>query len=160
MIREVLLYPHPALKQAAREARDPAEIARVSEDLLDTMESFGHCVGLAATQLGEMVRIVVVDVSGHKKATTSNGRLVLVNPRVVHTDGAEVGREGCLSIPELTANVRRATKIVVEADGRRIASEGFEARCLQHEIDHLDGLLFLDRVDSLTADVFRRVRSG
>ncbi len=58
MIREVLLYPHPALKQAAREARDPAEIARVSEDLLDTMESFGHCVGLAATQLGEMVRIV------------------------------------------------------------------------------------------------------
>jgi len=160
VIREVLLYPHPALKQAAREARDPAEIARVSEDLLDTMESFGHCVGLAATQLGEMVRIVVVDVSGHKKATTSNGRLVLVNPRVVHTDGAEVGREGCLSIPELTANVRRATKIVVEADGRRIASEGFEARCLQHEIDHLDGLLFLDRVDSLTADVFRRVRSG
>ncbi len=99
-------------------------------------------------------------MSGHKKATTSNGRLVLVNPRVVHTDGAEVGREGCLSIPELTANVRRATKIVVEADGRRIASEGFEARCLQHEIDHLDGLLFLDRVDSLTADVFRRVRSG
>ena len=160
MIRDVLLYPHPALKQAASEARDPAEIARVSEDLLDTMESFGHCVGLAATQLGEMVRIVVVDVSGHKKATTSNGRLVLVNPRVVHTDGAEVGREGCLSIPELTANVRRATKIVVEADGRRIASEGFEARCLQHEIDHLDGLLFLDRVDSLTADVFRRVRSG
>ena len=160
MIRDVLLYPHPALKQAAREARDPAEIARVSEDLLDTMESFGHCVGLAATQLGEMVRIVVVDVSGHKKATTSNGRLVLVNPRVVHTDGAEVGREGCLSIPELTANVRRATKIVVEADGTRITSEGFEARCLQHEIDHLDGLLFLDRVDSLTADVFRRVRSG
>jgi peptide deformylase len=160
VIRDVLLYPHPALKQAAHEARDPAEIARVSEDLLDTMESFGHCVGLAATQLGEMVRIVVVDVSGHKKATTSNGRLVLVNPRVVHTDGAEVGREGCLSIPELTANVRRATKIVVEADGRRIASEGFEARCLQHEIDHLDGLLFLDRVDSLTADVFRRVRSG
>ena len=160
MIRDVLLYPHPALKQVAREARDPAEIARVSEDLLDTMESFGHCVGLAATQLGEMVRIVVVDVTGHKKATTSNGRLVLVNPRVVHADGAEVGREGCLSIPELTANVRRATKIVVEADGRRIASEGFEARCLQHEIDHLDGLLFLDRVDSLTADVFRRVRSG
>jgi len=160
VIRDVLLYPHPALKQVAREARDPGEIARVSEDLLDTMESFGHCVGLAATQLGEMVRIVVVDVSGHKKATTSNGRLVLVNPRVVQTDGAEVGREGCLSIPELTANVRRATKIVVEADGRRIASEGFEARCLQHEIDHLDGLLFLDRVDSLTADVFRRVRSG
>jgi peptide deformylase len=85
--------------------------------------------------------------------------LVLVNPRIVEAEGAEVGREGCLSIPELTANVRRATKIVVEAEDQTIESEGFEARCLQHEIDHLDGLLFLDRVDSLTADVFRRVRS-
>jgi peptide deformylase len=160
VIREVLLYPHPALKQVAREAHDPAEIARVREDLLDTMDSFGHCVGLAATQLGEMVRIVVVDVTGHKKARNANGRLVLVNPRIVEAEGAEVGREGCLSIPELTANVRRATRIVVEHDAGTVGSEGFEARCLQHEIDHLDGLLFLDRVDSLTADVFRRVRAS
>ena len=77
--------------------------------------------------------------------------------------GAEVAREGCLSIPDLTANVRRATEIVVEAfdaEGgtRVIEAEGFEARCLQHEIDHLDGLLFLDRVDSLKTDVFRRKR--
>jgi peptide deformylase len=160
VVREVLVYPHAALKQVAREVHDAREIARVSEDLLDTMESFGHCVGLAATQLGELVRIVVVDVSGHKKATTSNGRLVLVNPRIVQAEGAEVGREGCLSIPELTANVRRATTVVVEHDAGTVRSEGFEARCLQHEIDHLDGLLFLDRVDSLTADVFRRVRAG
>ena len=159
MVREVLVYPHPALKQVAREVHQPDEIARVTADLLDTMDSFGHCVGLAATQLGELVRMVAVDVSGHKKATTSNGRLVLVNPRIVHADGAEVGREGCLSIPELTANVRRATTIEVEHTEGRVRSEGFEARCLQHEIDHLDGLLFLDRVDSLTADVFRRVRA-
>jgi peptide deformylase len=160
VVREVLVYPHAALKQVAREVHDADEIARVREDLLDTMESFGHCVGIAATQLGELVRMVAVDVSGHKKATTSNGRLVLVNPRIVHAEGAEVGREGCLSIPELTANVRRATTIVVEHDAGTVRSEGFEARCLQHEIDHLDGLLFLDRVDSLTADVFRRVRAG
>jgi peptide deformylase len=159
VVREVLVYPHPALKQVAREAHEAGEIARVRQDLLDTMDAFGHCVGLAATQLGEMVRIVVVDVTGHKKATTTNGRLVLVNPRIVLAEGAEVGREGCLSIPELTANVRRATTIEVESDDGRIRSEGFEARCLQHEIDHLDGLLFLDRVDSLTADVFRRVRA-
>ncbi len=159
-IREVLRYPHPALKKVAREASDAGEIARVSADLVDTMDAFGHCVGLAATQLGELVRIVVVDVSGHKKATASNGRLVLVNPRIVRAEGAEVGREGCLSIPELTANVRRATTIEVEAAGGTIRSEGFEARCLQHEIDHLDGLLFLDRVDSLTADVFRRKQRG
>jgi peptide deformylase len=159
VVREVLRYPHPALKQKAHEVREAGEIERVGRDLIDTMDAFGHCVGLAATQLGEMVRMVVVDVSGHKKATTSNGRLVLVNPRIVAAAGAEIGREGCLSIPELTANVRRAKEIVVESDDGIVASEGFEARCLQHEIDHLDGLLFLDRVDSLTADVFRRVRS-
>jgi peptide deformylase len=159
VIRDVLTYPHPALKQVARELHDPAEVARVARDLEDTMDAFGHCVGLAATQLGEMARIVVVDVSGHRKAKTSNGRLLLVNPRIVRADGAEVGREGCLSIPDLTANVRRARSIEVEAGDRTIHAEGFEARCLQHEIDHLDGLLFLDRVDSLTADVFRRVRT-
>jgi peptide deformylase len=160
VIRDVLVYPHAALKQVAPEVHDSAEIARVARDLEDTMDAFGHCVGLAATQLGEMARIVVVDVTGHRKAKTSNGRLVLVNPRIVLAEGAEVGREGCLSIPDLTANVRRATRIEVEAGDRRIQSEGFEARCLQHEIDHLDGLLFLDRVDSLTADVFRRVSSS
>jgi len=162
VVREVLVYPDPALKQVAR-ALDPGEdeeVARVAADLVDTMDSFGHCVGLAATQLGEMVRMVVVDVTGHKKATTSNGRLVLVNPRIVSSSGAEVGREGCLSIPELTANVRRATEVVVESADGTVRSEGFEARCLQHEIDHLDGVLFLDRVDSLTADVFRRKRRG
>jgi peptide deformylase len=159
VVREVLRYPHHALKEVAREVRDAQEIARVSADLVDTMDAFGHCVGLAATQLGEMHRIVVVDVTGHKKAKSANGRLILVNPRIVQAEGAVVGREGCLSIPELTANVRRATRIVVQAGDLRIQSEGFEARCLQHEIDHLDGLLFLDRVDSLTADVFRRVRA-
>jgi peptide deformylase len=167
VVREVLRYPHPALKQVARElaADEREETARVAADLLDTMASFGHCVGLAATQLGEMVRMVAVDVSEHPKATNANGLLVLVNPRIAHASGAEVGREGCLSIPELTANVRRATEIMVEAtdpDGapRVVRAEGFEARCLQHELDHLDGLLFLDRVDSLTADVFRRKRRG
>jgi len=163
-VREVLRYPHPLLKQVAAEARGD-DVARVAQDLADTMASFSHCVGLAATQLGEMVRMIAVDVSGHPKATASHGLLMLVNPRIVLASGAEVAREGCLSIPELTANVRRATEIVVEAtdpDGaaRVVRSEGFEARCLQHELDHLDGLLFLDRVDSLTTDVFRRSRRG
>ncbi len=162
-VREVLRYPHPSLKQKARElGTDDADLIRqVAADLVDTMESFGHCVGLAAPQLDHLVRMVAVDVTGHKKATTQNGLLVLVNPVVVEAEGAEVGREGCLSIPHLTANVRRATTIRVEAqspDGEELSvqSEAFEARCLQHEIDHLDGLLFLDRVDSLASDVFRR----
>ena len=162
-VREVLRYPHPSLKQEARElgSGDDAVIAEVAADLVETMGSFGHCVGLAAPQLDHLVRMVVVDVTGHKKATTQNGLLVLVNPVIVEADGAEVGREGCLSIPHLTANVRRATRISIEArnpqgDSVSVESEAFEARCLQHEIDHLDGLLFLDRVDSLASDVFRR----
>jgi peptide deformylase len=164
-VREVLRFPHPSLKAVARElGQHDAELTRrVARDLLDTMRSFGHCVGLAAPQLDELVRIVAVDVSEHPKATSSNGLLLLVNPEVVREEGSEVAREGCLSIPDLTANVRRATRIELEAEdpaGERVSveSEGFEARCLLHEIDHLDGVLFLDRVDSLTTDVFRRKR--
>ena len=136
----------------------------MAADMLDTLAAHEGCVGLAAPQLGELVRVVVVDVRGHRKATSSNDLLVLVNPEVVRADGAEVAREGCLSIPRLTANVRRATRIEVRAltptgEPLELVSEGFEARWLLHEIDHLDGLLFLDRVDSLRTDVFRRKRS-
>lgn len=166
-VRDVLRYPHPSLKQKARElgADDGDVIAEVAADLVDTMASFGHCVGLAAPQLDHLVRMIAVDVTGHEKATTQNGLLVLVNPVIATADGAEVGREGCLSIPHLTANVRRATHIRVDArtpEGEPVSveSEAFEARCLQHEIDHLDGLLFLDRVDSLASDVFRRKSYG
>jgi peptide deformylase len=81
---------------------------------------------------------------------------VLVNPRVVESEGSEVAREGCLSLPDLTANVRRATRIAVAHAAGRVECEGFEARCVLHEIDHLDGILFLDRVESLVDDIFRR----
>jgi peptide deformylase len=169
-VRDVLLFPHPALKQAARELavgqgdegdEERGLIDALARDLLDTMRSHPGCVGLAAPQLGELVRMIVVDVTGHRKTTTSHGLLVLVNPIVARSSGAEVAREGCLSIPQLTANVRRATQIELAAktpagETVRIETEGFEARCLLHEIDHLDGILFLDRVDSLTRDVFRR----
>jgi peptide deformylase len=162
-VREVLRYPHPVLKReaGALAADDRATAERVGRDLLDTMRSFQRCVGIAAPQIDELVRMVVVDVTDHPKATACHGELVLVNPRVVSASGAEVAREGCLSIPDLTANVRRATHVVIEArdvDGetRVVDTEGFEARCLLHEIDHLDGVLFLDRVDSLTNDVFQR----
>jgi peptide deformylase len=154
-VREVLRYPHPLLKQVCRPAlRD--EAVRVSEDLLDTMRSFPGCVGLAAPQIGEPVRIAVVDVSEHPKAETSNGLLLLVNPQVEHSEGAEVAREGCLSIPDLTANVKRATLIRVRAGDVSAECAGFEARCVLHELDHLDGILFLDRVASIASDVFLR----
>ena len=155
--REVLVYPHPMLKQVAAPAQ-AADAERVGADLVDTMRSFERCVGLAAPQIGEPSRVVAVDVRGHPKAVTDNGLLVLVNPRIATAEGSEIAREGCLSIPELTANVRRATTIVVTHAVGEVECLGFEARCVQHELDHLDGILFLDRVDSLTTDVFRRKR--
>jgi peptide deformylase len=125
------------------------------------MRANQRCVGLAAPQLGDEVRMVVVDVSEHPRATRHHGLLVLVNPVIRRSSGGEIAREGCLSIPDLTANVKRATELTVEAsdtDGavQSIEAEGFEARAIQHEMDHLDGILFLDRVASLTTDVFRR----
>ena len=162
-IRDVLLFPHPALKAVAAPVAPGLALERLASDLVDTMRSVGHTTGLAATQIGELSRVIVVDVTGHRRATTESGLLVLGNPQLVQERGAEVAREGCLSLPDLTANVRRAASIVIEAlkpDGEPVTLEtdGFEARCLLHELDHLDGILFLDRVDSLATDVFRRKR--
>jgi peptide deformylase len=162
-VRPVLLYPDPALKRVAPELppdeRERTE--RIAADLLDTMRAHPGCVGLAAPQLGELGRMIAVDVTGHRKTTACHGLMVLVNPVLVSHSGAEVAREGCLSIPRLTANVRRATHISLRAvtpagEPFEVQTEGFEARCLLHEMDHLDGVLFLDRVDSLATDVFRR----
>jgi peptide deformylase len=154
-VREVLLYPEPILKQVAAPVHEE-DVDAVARDLVDTMRSFERCAGLAAPQIGELVRLAVVDVSAHPKAETSNGLLVLANPKVVDSEGSEVAREGCLSIPDLTANVRRATRVVVEHTAGSVECHGFEARCVLHELDHLDGVLFLDRVESLVDDVFRR----
>jgi peptide deformylase len=154
-VREVLVYPHSALKQVAAPAQRISAEA-VGRDLVDTMRSFERCFGLAAPQIGELSRVIAVDVHAHPKADTDNGLLVLANPRIVEAEGSEVAREGCLSIPDLTANVRRSTTIIVEHSEGAVQCRGFEARCVQHELDHLDGILFLDRVESLVDDVFRR----
>jgi peptide deformylase len=127
----------------------------VAQDLIDTMRSFPGCVGIAAPQIGELIRVAVVDCSEHPRAEDPNGLMVLVNPRITWSEGDELGREGCLSIPELTGNVRRSRSVTVEARGLRVEATGFEARAIQHEVDHLDGLLFLDRVVS-ASDVFAR----
>ena len=152
--------PHPVLKRVCAEIDDPAAIARVAADLLDTMAGAPRCVGIAAPQIGEPVRMAVVDVTGHPKTRSCAGPLVLVNPRVVAAEGLKLGREGCLSVPDFTADIRRATRVVVEAadvhgEPLRIEADAFEARCLLHELDHLDGVLFLDRVESASA-VYRR----
>lgn len=162
-VREVLIYPHPALKQAAAPVGSvDDEACSLARDLVDTMRANERCVGLAASQIGVLSRCIVVDVTGHRRAVSCHGLIVLFDPVVERMTGADVAREGCLSVPELTANVRRATHVSVNGldprgDSVTIGADAFEARALQHEIDHLDGILFLDRVANLETDVFRRV---
>jgi peptide deformylase len=155
-----LQLPERVLKQVAEEDEKGYD-ADLAQDLVDTMEASPACVGLAAPQIGVGKRAFALDVSSHPKTTTCHGLVVMFNPVIVESRGRAVGREGCMSVPDLTANVGRALEIVVRGTGKDgedlvIATEGFEARAFQHEIDHLDGLLILDRVDSLATDVFRR----
>lgn len=152
--------PERILKQRAEEV-GPAGDAQLAADLVETMSASPACVGLAAPQIAVARRAFALDVTGHPKTTTCHGLVVLFDPVIVEAHGREVGREGCMSVPDLTANVARAASIVVrgitpEGDERVIATDGFEARAFQHEIDHLDGMLILDRVASLATDVFRR----
>lgn len=162
MIRDVLRYPDPRLKSPAVPIRRPGPAARrLARDLEETARSYTRTVGLAAPQIGVMWRMAFVDCTGHPKVSEPLGPLWLIDPVVTDRSGREVGREGCLSLPEITANVRRATKITVrylDLAGREqeIGASGFEARVILHEIDHLDGILILDRVASLLLDVFPR----
>lgn len=137
-------------------------VVELCADLVDTMRAAGHSVGVAAPQIGVGRRAVVVDVTGHPKASSCHGLIVLVNPKVISNGGSEVGREGCMSVPELTGDVRRHTQITVAgltpgAKERVVEADAFEARALQHELDHLDGLVFLDRVVSPARVFARRV---
>lgn len=157
-VRKVLLYPDPLLKRVCAPAPTGDELSAVIADLTETMRSFPGCVGIAAPQIGYEYRVAVIDLTGHKKAPPNvHGLLALVDPELVDSAGHDIAREGCLSIPQLTANVARAeTARVAVRGGEQYDFEDFEARCVLHELDHLDGLLFLDRVTSLTRDVFPR----
>lgn len=163
MIRPVLLVPDERLKQpcAPVEAFD-ADLLALIQDLEETMEAGPSCVGIAACQIGELRRVAIVDTSGHRKhGAQSQGRMVLINPRIVAREGEQLNREGCLSLPDFTANVKRSQRVIVayqdeSGSARELAAQEFEAVAVQHEVDHLDGILFLDRVSNLSTDVFPR----
>lgn len=159
----ILVYPDPILKQVAAAVGDIDEtVDAVIQDLVDTMVESGHSVGVAAPQIGVLSRIVVVDVSKSKLGKENNhGLLEMVNPEIIEKSGSKIMREGCMSVPDYTGNVTRSEQIVVEFTNRTgqlrvIEATGFEAVAIQHELDHLDGLLFLDRVSSLKTDLYRR----
>jgi peptide deformylase len=130
---------------------DPA-VVRLAADLLVTQRVSPGCVGLAANQVGVGWRVFSLDVSAHPKARTTHGEYVLVNARIESFSRNEKSREGCMSVPDFTGDVKRASRIAVRGclpgSGEEVLVEtdAFEARALQHELDHLDGVVFLDRV--------------
>lgn len=162
-VRPVVLYPDPRLKVVIAPSLDIDDGVRAAaQDLLDTMDACPpRTVGIAAPQIGEMARIAIVDTSRNPKYPGGHGLLILVNPEMIAYDGEQFFREGCLSLPDYTANIKRRLAVTVSAlnlDGEEVTleAEGFEAVVLQHEIDHLNGVLFLDRVANVKTDLFRR----
>lgn len=152
-IRRVLTRPHPILSRRSREIDPRAPgVVELAEEMVATMLTSPACVGIAAPQVGEAVRMFCLDVTGHKKARSCAGLVIMVNPRIVSRGDNVVMREGCMSVPDFTGDVARAATVVVEGfePGTskivRVTADGIEARCLQHEIDHLDGFVFVERV--------------
>jgi peptide deformylase len=162
-IQPILRYPHPVLKKLCHQVQDiDSTIQCLIDDLLDTMQAGPGSVGVAAPQIGVTLRVCVVDVSANRHGRDNNhGRLCMINPEIVTREGRAIMREGCMSVPDYTGDVERSTEITVrfsEPDGsqREIAASGFEAVAIQHEMDHLDGVLFLDRIVSIKTGLFRR----
>jgi peptide deformylase len=152
-VREVVRAPAPGLSLTGPEL-DPSDPATIGlcADLVATMRVSPGCVGLAAPQIGVPGQAFCVDTRDHPKTRTSHGLIILLNGRVLEASRNEKGREGCMSVPELTGDVKRATRLTVTGqvpvtgEWIEISTDAFEARALQHEIDHCNGLLFLDRV--------------
>lgn len=162
-VKPVLHFPDPVLKQTCQDIAQSTHPAsrQMMQDLTDSFYA-NPGVGLAAPQIGLPWRMIVVDTRRHHKfGKYSSGLLQLFNPVILESSGKKVGREGCLSIPDLIVRVPRKEKVLLQAtdiSGENVVLRaiGFEAVCLQHEIDHLDGVLILDRIRSIRSDLFRR----
>ncbi len=160
-IKEILVYPDKQLKEVSTSVTVFDEkLLTFIQDLEDTMADGPGAVGIAAPQIGRAIRLVIIDVSSRKKIK-HHGHLVLVNPVITQWNDLKTGREGCLSVPDYLGNVVRAKHITLEAlnpSGETVSYEmsDYEARVAQHEIDHLDGLLFLDRLVSRHNDLYNR----
>lgn len=150
---------------APGERVDPADpaVVQLCADLVATMYVSPGCVGLAAQQVGVAAQAFCVDVSKHPKTRTCHDLIVLVNAEIAAASKNEKGREGCMSVPDLTGDVKRATRVTVRGqlpvtgESVEIVTDAFEARALQHEIDHCNGLLFVDRVAGAHALHARKV---
>lgn len=158
MVRKILSYPDPELKKKSLPVTVINDKLReLVNDMAETMYD-APGVGLAAPQIGVHQRVIVIDVAGKDEAPDL---IVAINPVIIHADGEVYEEEGCLSVPKYAANVRRHAMVVVKAlnlDGEEVSwkAEGLLAIAFQHEIDHLDGILFIDHISPLKRDIFRR----
>ncbi len=160
-LREIRKYPDPVLHQkTGRVEKIDGKIERLIDDMIETMHA-APGVGLAANQVGVSLQVAVIDLSTREEEERRHPLLVIINPEIISMEGSIVEEEGCLSIPEYSEKVRRAARVKVRAQDRtgkafEIEAEGLLAKALQHEIDHLNGLLFVDRLSTLKKNIFRR----
>ncbi len=158
MIRTILTYPNPELKKKSAAVTIITDSVRgLVQDMTETMYA-APGVGLAAPQIGVHQRVVVIDISGKNEPPDL---IVAINPTIVHAEGETYEEEGCLSVPDYAANVKRHARVIVKAldiDGieRTWKAEDLLAVAFQHEIDHLDGILFVDHLSTLKRELFQR----
>lgn len=158
-ILPIYLYGQPVLRKKAKQVRVVDEhIVRLAQDMLETMHNAGG-IGLAANQVGSLHRVIVADISGTEEGRES-APLVLINPEVMEEEDRWAMEEGCLSIPEIRDEVARAGKIRVkfkdlESRDRELVAEGLMGRVLLHEIDHINGILFIDHLGSVRRRLLR-----
>ncbi len=158
MIRPIVKFPDPILQQVSEPVTVfDKELARLVEDMFESMYD-AHGIGLAAPQIGVNKRITVIDLSN--KANPEE-KLVVINPEIIHREGKQFSEEGCLSLPEIREKVSRAAKVKIKAQDVKgnwfeMEAEELLSRCFQHEIDHLDGILFLFRISGLKRDLLLR----
>ena len=157
-VREIKKYPDKVLKEKTQLVTDcNAELDKLIDDMIETMYA-APGVGLAANQVGVSKQVAVIDVSGREEKSPL---IVIVNPEIVHREGEIEAEEGCLSVPDYTAVLKRAMKVGVKGLDRNgkpveIEAEGLLARALQHEIDHLNGVLFVDRMGRIRKEFFKK----
>ncbi len=161
-VLSIRLFPDPVLRKRSKpvdsKSQKTQETQGFIKDLTETLYKQPGGIGIAAPQVGEAQRVIVVDVSPRDP---SKRREVMINPRILRQEGEVLSREGCMSLPDYTANIKRFARVLVQwLDQKGVRqqrwAEGIEAICLQHEVDHLNGVLFIDRVASLKTDVFPR----
>jgi len=155
---DICTYPNPVLRQKAKSVKNiDTSLQRFIDDMIDTMYD-APGIGLAANQVGRPLSVIIVDI---QREECEYGLIVLINPELVSAQGEVSYEEGCLSVPDYFATVKRNGEIVVrglDRDGNeiRIAANGMLAIALQHEMDHLEGKLFIDRINPVARDIFKR----